>query len=222
MTYIHQLRSLKFLHATTPIFLFAVMTTVPAPAHDNDPDRGVKGVQFPAGWSVRPDRGGPAQVKFSQAGDVFRFSMGPAGTFYRADWMKSGNYQFSARLTQKQRPSHPISYGLMIGGSNLAGPMQTYSYFLVRNEGDYFIANREGDKPPLTVVDWTPHASIVKQGADGRQTNTLGIQVQGDNVIFMVNGTEVTRLPKSKVHADGLYGFRIGHNLDVDVDQVKR
>jgi hypothetical protein len=46
--------------------------------------------------------------------------------------------------------------------------------------------------------------------------------VQGDNVIFTVNGTEMTRLPKSKVHADGLYGFRIGHNLDVDLDQMKR
>ena len=46
--------------------------------------------------------------------------------------------------------------------------------------------------------------------------------MQGDNVIFTVNGTEMTRLPKRKVHADGLYGFRIGHNLDVDLDQMKR
>jgi hypothetical protein len=110
----------------------------------------------------------------------------------------------------------------MIGGSNLAGPTQTYSYFLVRNQGEYFIANREGDAPPKTVVDWTAHPAIVKQGADGKQTNTLAIQVQGDNVIFTVNGAEVARLAKSKVHADGMYGFRIGHNLDVDVDQVKR
>jgi hypothetical protein len=191
-------------------------------AQDSDPDRSVTGGKFPAGWNVRPDRGTPAQIKFSQAGDVFQFAMGPAGTFYRADWTKSGNYQFSARLTQKKAPSHPISYGLMIGGSNLAGPTQTYSYFLVRNQGEYFIANREGDAPPKTVVDWTAHPAIVKQGADGKQTNTLAIQVQGDNVIFTVNGAEVARLAKSKVHADGMYGFRIGHNLDVDVDQVKR
>ena len=50
----------------------------------------------------------------------------------------------------------------------------------------------------------------------------LAIQTQGANVIFSVNGKEVTRLEKSKVHTDGLYGFRIGHNLDVDVDQVKK
>jgi hypothetical protein len=69
-------------------------------------------------------------------------------------------------------------------------------------------------------MNWTANPVIVKQGDDGKQTNTLAIQVQGDNVIFSVNGTEVNRQPKSKVHADGLYGFRIGHNLDVDVDQI--
>jgi hypothetical protein len=209
------------LKLTSLTLLLTLALIVPALAQDNDPDRAVAGGQFPAGWSVRPDRGTPAQVKFSQAGDVFRFSMGPAGTFYRADWTKSGNYTFSARLTQKQRPSHPISYGLMIGGKDLAGPNQTYTYFLVRNEGEYFISNCEGNNRP-TLVDWKAHPAIVKQGADGKQTNTLGIQVMGDNVIFTVNGTEVTRLPKSKVHTDGLYAFRIGHNLDVDVDQVKR
>jgi hypothetical protein len=110
----------------------------------------------------------------------------------------------------------------MLGGSNLAGDTQTYSYFLVRNQGEYFIANREGNARPITVVNWTANPAIVKQGPEGRQTNTLGVQVQGDNVIFTVNGTEMTRLPKSKIHTEGLYGFRIGHNLDVDVDQVSR
>jgi hypothetical protein len=93
---------------------------------------------------------------------------------------------------------------------------------MVRNQGEYFISNRESDARPTTVVNWTSHPAIVKQGPDGRQANTLAVQVQGENVIFSVNGTEVTRQAKSKLHTDGLYGFRIGHNIDVDVDQVKR
>ena len=200
---------------------------------DNDPDRAVNGGKFPAGWSVIPDRGTADQISYVLAGDVYHFAMGPGGTFYNSDGTKSGNYQFSARLTQKQAPTHPISYGLMIGGSDLASPTETYSYFLVRNKGESFIANREGDrvwfsprifstKLPVTVADWTAHPVIVKQGADGRQTNTLGIQVTGDEVVFKVNGVEVTRLPKGKIHTGGIYGFRIGHNLDVDVDQVNR
>lgn len=224
------MKDIQQLHSTRLTFLCALLcglvSTFPADAQrggDNDPDRAVAGSgKFPAGWNARPDRGTADQIMFSQTGDVFHFTMGPAGTFYNGAWTKSGDRQFSARLTQKQAPSHPISYGLMLGGSNLAGDTQTYSYFLVRNQGEYFIANREGNARPTTVVNWTAHPAIVKQGTDGRQTNTLGVQVQGDNVIFTVNGTEVTRLPKSKIHTDGLYGFRIGHNLDVDVDQVKR
>ena len=189
---------------------------------DSDPDRAVKSGSVPPGWSVRPDRGTANQINFTIEGDIYHFVMGPAGTFHRADWTKSGDYEFSARMTQARAPTHPISYGLMIGGSDLDGPDQTYSYFLVRNQGDYYIANKDGAKRPTPVADWKLHPAIVKQGSDGRQINTLGIQVRGDDVIFAVNGTEVTRLPKSKLHTDGRYGFRIGHNLDVDADQVRR
>jgi len=188
---------------------------------DSDPDRVVKG-SLPPGWAVRPDRGTANQINFTIVGDVYHFVMGTGATFYRPDWTKSGDYRLSARMTQMKAPTHPISYGLMFGGSGIDGPDQTYSYFLVRNQGDYFIANREGDKKPLTVVDWKLHPAIVKQGEDGRQTNTLGVQVQGDEVIFTINGVEVTRLPKSKLHTDGMYAFRLGHNLYVDADQLKR
>jgi len=188
----------------------------------SDPDRAVRGGKLPDGWSVRPDRGTASQIDFTMEGNTYHFAMGPAGTFYRSDWTKSSDYRFSARVTQTKGPSHPISYGLMFGGSDLGGPNQTYSYFLVRNQGDYYIANREGDGRPQPVVDWKLHPAIAKEGSDGRQTNTLGVQVQGDVVIFTVNETEVTRLPKNKLHTDGMYAFRIGHNLDVDADQVKR
>jgi len=207
----------------TLVLAFALLAAVGSFAQEggkNDPDRAVAGGQFPAGWSARPDRGAATGIKFSQAGDVYHFQMGTTGTMWRADWTKSGNYSYSARLTQVKKASHPVSYGLVIGGSNM-GPSPTYTYFLVRQSGEYFISNWEG-AAPKTVVDWTPNAAIVKEGADGKQANTLGVQVQGDNVIFSVNGTEVARQPKSKVHADGVQGFRIGHTLDIDVDQVKR
>ena len=200
---------------------------------DDDPDRLIKGGKFPPGWSVAPDRGTADQISYLLAENVYHFAMGPAGTFYSGNWTNSGDFRYSARLSQKQAPTHPISYGLMIGGANLGTPNETYSYFLVRNTGEYYIANREGDrtwfsprifseKLPVTMVGWTANPAISKQAADGRQTNTLSIQVAGDEVVFKVNGAEVKRLPKSKLHTDGMYGFRIGHNLDVDVDQLSR
>jgi hypothetical protein len=222
--------SSRFLRLAGSAFAFAALLALPVIAQqkgkgkggDDDPDRAIKATGLPAGWSVRPDRGSPADVSVAQTGDVFHFVMSSAATFYNPTWTKTGNYKFSARLTQVKAPSHATSYGLMFGGSNLAGPMQTYSYFLVRNQGDYYVANRDGDARPTAVVNWTVHPAIVKQGADGKQVNTLGVEVQGNNVIFTVNGTEVTRVEKSKLHTDGMMAFRIGHNFDVDVDQVVR
>lgn len=205
--------------------LVAAVSVVPAIAQrggDNDPDRVVAaGGKFPAGWSARPDRGTPDQIVFTEAANAFHFTMGPAATFSNPAWTKSGDYKYSARVGQTKAPTHPVSYGLMIGGSNLAGDNPVYSYFLVRNQGDFFIANREGAQRPV-IVDWTPNPVINKAAADGKQSNVISIQVQGAEVIFTVNGTEVTRLPKSKLHTDGLIGFRVGHNIDVQIDQVSR
>ena len=189
---------------------------------DNDPDRAVTGGKFPAGWSVRPDRGGPEQINFTQAGNVMHFVMGPAGTFYNPSWTKTGDQKFTARMTQLKKASHPTSYGIAFGGKDLAGPMQTYSYFLVRQGGEFYIANRDGDARPTAVMPWTANAAIAKEAADGKQVNTLGVEVKGADVIFTVNGTEVARQPKAKLHTDGEFGFRIGHNLDIDIDQVTR
>ena len=207
----------KLFRIAVPVLLISF-----AAAQDNDPDRKVAGSKFPAGWSVRPDRGTADQIDFSEAGGKFKFVMGPAGTFYNPGWTKTGDYKFSARVAETKAPSHPTSYGIVFGGSDLAGPKQTYSYFLVRQEGEYYIANRDGDARPTTVTNWTAHSAIVKAAADGKQANTLGVQVQGANVIFTVNGTEVTRLPKDKLHVDGQIGFRIGHNMDIEIDQVTR
>ena len=103
---------------------FALTATLVAFAQEGgkgDPDRAVTGGQFPAGWSARPDRGANTGIKFSQTGDVYHFQMGTTGTMWRSDWTKSGNYTYSARLTQMKKASHPVSYGLVIGGSNM-GP----------------------------------------------------------------------------------------------------
>ena len=93
---------------------------------DNDPDRAVKGGNFPAGWMVRPDRGTPDQLKFSIAGEAYTTSRWvPPHPFYRSDWTKDRRLQtLTARLTQKVQvaPFAPdLLYGLMIGGSDLAG-----------------------------------------------------------------------------------------------------
>jgi hypothetical protein len=228
MTIFNQFRSAQLIRAAAPVLALALLASLPATPQgkgkgggDNDPDRVITGGGLPAGWAVRTDRGSADQEKVTESGGVLHFVMGPAATFYNSAWTKTGDYKYSARLTQVKAPSHPTSYGIMVGGKDLQAPNQTYTYFLIRGGGEYFISNREG-ATTATQVNWTAHPAIAKQGADGKQQNVLGIQVAGADVIFSVNGTEVKRLPKAGLHVDGIVGVRIGHNFDVDVDQISR
>ena len=218
-----------FFTASVCNIAFAQQPARPAGGAGADPDRPVEGGGvFPAGWSVRTDANRrtntepPAsQVVFTSIADGFHTTLGPASTFYNPTWTRTGDYQFSARFTQLKKPTHPIAYGLYIGGSDLGGPNQSYAYFMVRNTGEYLVKLRKGTETPV-ISNWSANDAVNKQDDNGKQVNVLGVQVQGNNVIFMINGKEVGRATKAELPADGLYGFRIDHNLDVNIDQIKR
>ncbi len=55
-----------------------------------------------------------------------------------------GNYTVKATFTVTKQPSHEVSYGLFIGGENLDGDKQKYSYFLIRENGQFLIKKRNG------------------------------------------------------------------------------
>lgn len=177
------------------------------------------------GWSVKADSGAGADNKLTVEGGSYHFVMaGPPSNnaaFYNPAWTSNGNHTFTATFTENTKATHPTSYGIMFGGSKMDSDNEEYSYFLIRQSNDFYIANRSGSKS-TAVVPWTANAAIHPAGADGKQTNTLSVQVMGNNVIFSVNGTEVNRQPTSAVHANGLYGFRIGHRLDITATDIKK
>jgi hypothetical protein len=148
--------------------------------------------------------------------------MGPAAVFYNDDWKEKGDFEVSASFTQTKAPTHPEAYGIVIGGDDLDEPDQEYTYFLVRGTGQYFLARREGAERKV-LVNWTDNDAVNKQDpSTGKATNVLGARVVGDAVIFTVNGTEVGRGTTSEIKPDGIFGFRVNHNLDVHIDAVKK
>jgi hypothetical protein len=191
---------------------------------DNDPDRVVAGATLPAGWAVKNDQGkGKAPAagsKVTANAGGFHFEMGAAGTFYNSSWTKTGDYKFSARLKMTKPPTHNTSYGIMVGGKDMATDKPVYTYFLVRSSGEYFIANQDGARTVVTT--WTKHPALKGLVITAPEADLLGVEVKGADVIFSANGAEVAKLPKAQLHTDGMFGFRIGHNIDVDVDQVTR
>ena len=57
-----------------------------------------------------------------------------------------------------------------------------------------------------------------KPGADGKSTNALEVRVGADKIDYVVNGTVVGSSPKSAAKADGIYGIRVNHVLEVHID----
>ncbi len=175
------------------------------------------------GWETRLDGGTDATsvLQFRTMGNgVHASTAGRGGAiFWQPNSMAKGDYTVSASFTQTEPSGHPNAYGLFFGGSDLSGPDQHYSYFVIRQGGQFLVKKRMGNATP-TVVDWTAHDAINDLDAQGRSTNTLGIEVGSSQVRFLVNGTEVTSQPRSAVDTDGTTGLRVTHLLDVHIGDL--
>ena len=201
------------------------LSTTTLAAQGNDPDRPVAGGGvIPAGWHVRtePNRqtGQPApldNVKFTNMGEGLHTTVGPAAIYWRDADTISGNYHIVAKLTQMQNPAHPESYGIIMGGRNLADSGQSYTYFLVRAvDGMYSIRRRAGyTARPTAVVEWTASDAVVKSDSTGKATNELSVAVRGGKASFLVNGKEVYSGDAAGLDVRGVVGYRVNHNLDV-------
>ncbi len=62
--------------------------------------------------------------------------------------------------------------------------------------------------------------AVKKADASGTSTNALEVRVMPDKIEFLVNGKVVNTSPKSgqTARTEGVYGIRINHMLDVQVD----
>ena len=184
--------------------------------------------QAPAGLKVRVDQSTNAQdpddtpeLKVMAMGQGFHVVGGPAGTFWDPKNTVSGNYTVRATFNLMQPSNHTNYYGLIFGGSDLEGANQTYTYFIVAQNGQFQIRTRTGDKVGSVHPagrGGMAHDAVQRPGANGQSKNTLEVRVMGDTVSYVVNGTVVHTMPKSGVKTDGIVGVRVNHMLNVHVD----
>lgn len=172
---------------------------------------------------MRVDRSTDAQdpddrpdLKVVAMGKGVRVTGGPAGVFWTPTDTATGNYTAKAVFNLQQPSNHTNYYGLVFGGANLDNAKQTYSYFVVAQNGSWLLKNRDGENAP--TVQRGTHDAIAKPDASGKSTNTIEVRVAGDTVSYVVNGQVVATGPKSAVKADGLVGFRVNHMMDVQVE----
>lgn len=180
--------------------------------------------QTPAGWKVHIDRSQSAQdpddksgVMFMSMGKGFHVSGGPAGTYWHPSNAATGNYTLKGTFTLVKPSNHTNYYGLVFGGNALDGPSQTYTYFLVAQNGRFLIKQRNGDQTS-DIQAATANAAIKTPDSSGKSVNALEVRVGADSVSYVVNGTVVHTTPKTAVKTDGIAGFRVNHMTEVMVD----
>ena len=118
---------------------------------------------FPAGWQVRPDEGGTLpEVKIEAMAPGWHMTTAASGIIYRPTDRATGSYDVSAKLHLfPEGPGHQEAYGIFIGGKDLGGAGQRYTYFLLRGDGILDLAIRVEN--PLHP----PHSHLHHRGGVG-------------------------------------------------------
>ena len=178
---------------------------------------------LPTGWQLRLDRANAnaAAIKFSTMAPGWHLTAGPSAIYWNAKDTGTGQYEARSSIVLMKPAAHPEAYGIFIGGRNLDKDDQRYTYFLVRQDGKYLIKHRAGSETH-TIVDWTAHPAVKAPEGQGSASNDLTVRVASDTVRFLVNGQQVTAVPRNALpDVEGQAGLRINHNLDLHVTKME-
>jgi hypothetical protein len=182
--------------------------------------------QVPKGWMLRTDRSAdasdpdaPGPIKLVPMGSGFHAIAPQATVFWNPANTATGNYTLKGTFTLIKSTGYLEYYGLVLAGSNLEAAGQDYLYFVITDDGTWLIKRRTG-AAAQEVSAKASSPAVKKPDANGSCTNALEVRVMADKIDFLVNGTVVKTLPKTGQAAktDGIYGMRINHHLEVQVD----
>jgi hypothetical protein len=185
--------------------------------------------QAPKGWKVRADRStsatdpdGAGSIQFVTSGSGFHATNPAAAVYWNPANTASGTYTIKGTFKLMKPSGHTNYYGLVFGGSGLEGPEQKYLYFVVAQNGTWLIKKRNGDAGTENVAPKTPNDAVAKPGPDGTSVNNLEVRVGADKIDYVVNGTVVHSMPKGDLKTDGIYGIRVNHLLEVQIDGLSK
>ena len=182
---------------------------------------------FPEGWEVRFDREGSSMEDFSFEVMVpgMHINTGPAMIAYHPDSVVTGDFRIESETFLFDPGRRREAFGFFVGGSDLQGPNQRYTYFLVREGGEFLVKTRSGSETGL-VQDWTAHpavASYAGKPADAiTAKNVLVLEAEGDELRFSINGEQVWSGSRQGLETDGIFGLRVNHGLNLHVTTIMR
>lgn len=174
----------------------------------------------PDGWIVRTDGGGHGggELEFTDMPPGWHITTGPSGIFYNPGNTASGSYRVEAEVFLFDPGRRNEGFGIIIGGADLEGDDQAYTYFLMRRDGSVLVKRRDGSNTS-NIMGWTKSDAVVTWEARGDDAatarNVLAAEVGAGEMAFFVNGEEVFRGPSDGQHVDGIVGLRVNHGLNL-------
>src|SRR5438128_6643489 len=111
--------------------------------------------QAPKGWKLRVDKStnagdadAPGPVQLTTSGSGFHATNPAAAVYWNPSNTASGTYTLRGTFTLMKPSGHNNYYGLVFGGSDLEGGQQSYTYFMVAQNGTWLLKKREGEATP--------------------------------------------------------------------------
>lgn len=177
-----------------------------------------------AGQSVK-------DAKLALEGSALHVTTGPAVTYWSPKNVAKGDYTVSATFTEPKfmnLNTHPHPYGIVIAGNDMGTGQQSYLYCAAYGNGNFIV---RGFGPEPFQLNGRREASDAVHKAPGvgePVSQEIAMQVKGDKVSCIINGTVVKTYDKSELvtagklkSTDGVYGIRFAHNTDATVTNLK-
>jgi hypothetical protein len=194
------------------------------------------GISVP-GWQGKVDSAAETagqtvnDAKLSVDGKAMHVTTGPAVTYWNPGNVAKGDYTVSGTFTESKfmdLNDHPHPYGIVIAGNDMGTGQQSYIYCAAYGSGN-FIVRGFGPNPFQLNGRREANDAVHKAAGPGQPvTQAIAMQVKGDKVSCLINGTVVKTLNKSDLvvpgklkSTDGVYGIRFAHNTDATVTDFK-
>ena len=206
-----------------PLFSIAFLLAASLAAHSLD----AQDFERPEDWQVRFDEPGASEDQlemFVSMPPGWHVTSGPAAIYWGPEMEASGEYRIEMEvfLFEPQGMMRE-AFGFFAGGLGLDGDDIEYTYFLIRDGGEFIVKRREGADAP-TILPWTGHEAILgwaDRGDGATAKNILAAEADAGEVRFFVNDAQVAALPRSEVAMDGTYGFRVNHMLNLHISRLE-
>ena len=230
---------MRLVPSTIRVAAVAVVFTGLLCAQDSpDTNRKVAGGGIQAaGWQGKIDADAEkagqsvSDAKLVMEGKDLKVTTGPAITYWNPKNVAKGDYTVSATFTEPKfmnLNTHPHPYGIVIAGNDLGTGQQSYLYCAAYGSGNFIV---RGFGPDAFQMNGRREANdaVHKAAGPGQPvTQDIAMQVKGDKVSCIINGTVVKTFDKSELvtagklkSTDGVYGVRFAHNTDAVVTNLK-